>query len=83
MTLNDAAPGALESVISLSRLAEHLGVSVQTIYDMRMQGRGPHGFRVGRELQFRISEIERWLRELEAEDSPPHGIAPSDGEGAK
>ncbi len=43
----------LDSVLSLSELAAHLGVSVQTIYDLRSQGRGPRGFRVGREIRFR------------------------------
>ena len=65
----------LDYVLSLSQLAAHLGVSVQTIYDLRSQGRGPRGFRVGRELRFRASEIEAWLARMEEADAArhPHG----------
>jgi len=49
-------------------------VSAQTIYDLRSQGRGPRGFRVGRELRFRVSEIEAWLTRLEAEDDRRHQL---------
>lgn len=52
---------ALGPVLTLSQLAAQLGVSTQTLYDLRSQGRGPRGFRVGRELRFRVSEVEDWL----------------------
>ena len=52
----DTTTETLDTVLSLSELAR-LGVTVQTIYDLRSQGRGPRGFRVGRELRFRVSEI--------------------------
>ncbi|MDJ0337059.1 helix-turn-helix domain-containing protein [Cryobacterium sp. PH31-O1] len=57
-----------ESVLSISDLAARLGVPIQTIYDLRHHGRGPHGFRIGREVKFRASEVEAWLRRLEEED---------------
>ena len=47
-------------------------VSAQTIYDLRSQGRGPRGFRVGRELRFRVSEIEAWLARMEQDDAQRH-----------
>ena len=53
----------LDPVLTLSQLATQLGVSVQTLYDLRCQGRGPRGFRVGRELRFRVSEIDAWIRQ--------------------
>lgn len=59
----------IEPVITLSHLAMQLGVSIQTLYDLRTQGRGPRGFRVGREIRFRVSEVESWLGHLEAEDA--------------
>lgn len=64
-------PG-LGPVLSMSQLAEQLGVAVQTLYDLRSQGRGPVGFRVGRELRFRISEVEAWLLRLEEADAERH-----------
>jgi excisionase family DNA binding protein len=66
-----------EQVLSLTELCEHLHVSAQTIYDLRSQGRGPKGFRVGRELRFRISEIEAWLARMESDDEQRH---PSGGQ---
>ncbi|MFV0459825.1 MAG: helix-turn-helix transcriptional regulator [Actinomycetales bacterium] len=60
-------PG-LEPVLTTSELAAHLGVPVQTIHDLRHHGRGPRGIRIGRELRFRLSEIEAWLTGLEEHD---------------
>jgi excisionase family DNA binding protein len=54
-------------------LADELHVSVQTIYDLRTQGRGPVGFRVGRCLRLRRSEIDAWLARLEEEDAQRQG----------
>ncbi len=62
----------LGPVLTLSQLATQLGVTVQTLYDLRSQGRGPRGFRVGRELRFRVSEVDAWLAQLEADDAERH-----------
>ncbi|MGY2704842.1 putative DNA-binding transcriptional regulator AlpA [Nocardioides sp. HB32] len=72
METTNAHPSALEAVLTISGLAADLGVSVQAIYDLRSQGRGPRGFRVGRELRFRISEVEAWLAGLEDADQERH-----------
>jgi excisionase family DNA binding protein len=65
-------PETLGPVLTLSQLATQLGVSVQTLYDLRSQGRGPRGFRVGRELRFRVSEVDAWLAQMEADDADRH-----------
>ena len=64
----------IDGVLSLSELCAQLRVSTQTIYDLRSQGRGPRGFRVGRELRFRVSEIDAWLLRLESEDDRRHAL---------
>ena len=51
----------LEPVLTTSELAEYLGVNVQAIYDLRTDGRGPSGIRVGREIRYRVSDVLRWL----------------------
>ena len=51
----------LESVLTTSELADYLGVHVQAIYDLRTDGRGPSGIRVGREIRYRVSNVLRWL----------------------
>lgn len=62
----------IDPIVTLSQLAAQLGVTVQTLYDLRSQGRGPRGFRVGRELRFRVREIDAWLTQLEADDAERH-----------
>ena len=64
----------LEPVLTTSELAEYLGVHVQAIYDLRANGRGPSGFRVGREICFRVSDVVRWLDELHEEESHFAGL---------
>lgn len=54
----------LEPVLTTSELAEYLGVNVQAIYDLRTDGRGPSGIRVGREIRYRVSDVLRWLDSL-------------------
>jgi excisionase family DNA binding protein len=68
--------GGFEPALSLRELAAELQVSCQTLYDLRSQGRGPAGFRIGRLLRFRRSEIQAWLQRLEQEDLERH---PRDG----
>lgn len=77
-------PG-IEQVLSLSELCEHLHIPAQTLYDLRSQGRGPRGFRVGRELRFRVGEVQAWLARLEDEDEHRHDGHDSDatGEGGR
>src|SRR3712207_676698 len=72
MTTTTHPETALGSVLTLSQLATQLGVSAQTLYDLRSQGRGPRGFRVGRELRFRVSEVDAWLAQLQADDAERH-----------
>ena len=67
--------GVFETAYSIKELAEQLQVSCQTIYDLRSQGRGPTGFRVGRQLRFRRSEVEAGLLRMEAEDLDRHAPA--------
>jgi predicted DNA-binding transcriptional regulator AlpA len=57
--------GGLEPLVSTSQLAVYLGVAPQAIYDLRTAGRGPRAVKVGRELRYRISEVEAWLSSLE------------------
>lgn len=53
----------LEPLLGISELAAYLGVPAQRIYDWRLAGQGPRGYRIGRELKFPVSEVRRWLNE--------------------
>lgn len=68
--MDSKASGAyqFDPFLTLSELAARLSVSQQTLYDLRSQGRGPLGFRIGRELRFRASEVDAWLARLEQQD---------------
>ncbi|HET9501712.1 MAG TPA: helix-turn-helix domain-containing protein [Marmoricola sp.] len=72
MTTTTRPETRLGPVLTLSQLATQLGVTAQTLYDLRSQGRGPRGFRVGRELRFRVSEVDAWLAQMEADDAERH-----------
>lgn len=69
MTDDDTRADPLGPVLTLAQLANLLGVPVQTLYDLRSHGGGPKGFRVGRQLRFRLAEVQAWLARLEDEDS--------------
>ncbi len=73
MSASTSHPNEFESILSLSELAARLDVTAQPIYDLRSKGRGPHGFRIGRQLKFRASEVDAWLRRLEEADTRPAG----------
>ena len=53
----------LEPIISAQELAEYLGLPVATIYAWRYRRQGPPGFRVGRHVRFRWSDVERWIED--------------------
>lgn len=53
----------LEPLLGVAELAEYLGVPPQRVYDWRLSGTGPRGYRIGRELKFPVSEVRRWLAE--------------------
>jgi len=47
--------------MSISELAGYLGVPVATIYRWRYTHDGPIGYRVGRHIRYRLTDVERWL----------------------
>lgn len=51
----------LDPLLSIEDLAEYLGVPVTTIYDWRVDGKGPCGVRVGRHVKFTQSDVLAWI----------------------
>ncbi len=51
----------LDQLLTVEDLAEYLDVPVATVYAWRHRRQGPPGFRVGRHLRFRWSDVERWI----------------------
>jgi excisionase family DNA binding protein len=58
-----------DRLVSAQELADYLEIPVKTVYTWRHRNTGPRGFRVGKHLRFRWSEVERWLARLAAEDA--------------
>ncbi len=57
-----AAPElGLEPLISVDELAAYLGLPKQTIYDWRVSGKGPKGYRIGKHLRFAVSDVRAWV----------------------
>jgi len=50
-----------DRLLTVNELAEYLAVPLATIYGWRYRGIGPVGFRVGRHVRFRLSDVERWI----------------------
>jgi excisionase family DNA binding protein len=58
-----------EPLVPLQEVAAYLDVTVARFYRWRVHGYGPRGYRVGKEIKFRMSEVDAWLaqqREQEA-----------------
>jgi excisionase family DNA binding protein len=52
---------ALPVLLSVKQLADYLDIPVSTIYAWRTQGKGPRGFRVGKQVRYRTSDVGKWL----------------------
>lgn len=57
-------------LLSAQELADYLDVPLKTIYAWRYRGQGPRGFRVGRHVRFRWSDVQQWVSEQLDKDSP-------------
>ena len=52
---------SLDPLLTVRELADYLDVPVGTIYAWRYRRQGPPGFRVGRHVRFRWSDVEQWI----------------------
>lgn len=50
-----------ERLWTIQETADHLQVSVKTLYDWRYRGIGPPGIKVGGLVRYRPENIEQWL----------------------
>jgi excisionase family DNA binding protein len=51
-----------EPMLTVTQLADELGVPVQTIYTWNSRGTGPKYVKVGRHVRFRRSDVDAWTR---------------------
>ena len=52
---------SFDRLLTVEDLAEYLGVPVATLYAWRYHRQGPPGFRVGRHIRYRWTDIEAWI----------------------
>ena len=65
----------LDPLLTVRDLAEYLGLPVGTLYTWRYRGRGPLGFRVGRHVRYRQSDVDGWIQQqMSGENSEPTGM---------
>jgi excisionase family DNA binding protein len=53
----------LDPLLSAQQLADYLEVPLATIYAWRYRGDGPPGFRAGKHLRYRKSDIDQWIND--------------------
>ena len=55
-----------EPLLRAEQVAEYLGLSVQTLYNMRLRGEGPVAHKFGGRsgpLRYQRTDVEKWLEQ--------------------
>lgn len=50
-----------DRLLTAEDLAAFLEVPLKTLYAWRYRGEGPVGFRVGKHIRYRWTDVERWI----------------------
>jgi excisionase family DNA binding protein len=58
---DDQAVKRKDRLVNVQELADYLGVPVTTLYQWRYRREGPPGFRVGKHVRYRWSDVEAWI----------------------
>ncbi len=56
-------PAGLERLLTIEELSDYLGVPVRTLYDWRVDHRGPKAVHAGRALRYPESAVRAWIQE--------------------
>jgi excisionase family DNA binding protein len=67
-----------DELMSPTELAEWLGIPVSTIYNWRYASNGPPGFKIGKHVRYRRSEVDKWFEQQR--DAGP-SVTPDVGSG--
>ncbi|HEY5224314.1 MAG TPA: helix-turn-helix domain-containing protein [Microbacteriaceae bacterium] len=60
-TVGSKPSSQLERLLTIEELSEYLGVPVRTLYDWRVDGRGPKALHAGRVLRYPESRVRAWI----------------------
>ena len=50
-------------MIDVRTLAEYLGEPVSTVYDWRVNRKGPVGYRFGKHIMFAVADVRTWVEQ--------------------
>ena len=53
-----------DRLLTVDELAIYLGVPVATLYAWRYKQEGPPGFRVGRYIRYRPTDVQQWIHDM-------------------
>ncbi len=59
-----------DTMLSISDVAEYLGVPKATLYAWSSRGLGPRRYKVGKYLRYRRADIDAWLDQHAAPSGP-------------
>jgi excisionase family DNA binding protein len=51
--------------LTTEELADRLHLSIKTLQNWKLEGRGPTAVKVGRRLLYKLTTVEKWEREQE------------------
>ncbi|MFE7319039.1 helix-turn-helix transcriptional regulator [Streptomyces sp. NPDC057555] len=60
--------------LNLTKAAEYLGISPNTLYVWRHRRQGPPSFRMGGRVMYRISALNEWVMAQEQADSRSNAL---------
>ena len=64
-----------DRLLNVDELAWYLAVPPKTLYAWRARGDGPPGFRVGRHLRYRWTDVQAWIQQrIEAGNSTTRAV---------
>ena len=52
-----------ERLLTAEELADFLDLPIKTLYAWRYRGEGPVGFRVGKHIRYRWTDVEAWIQD--------------------
>jgi predicted DNA-binding transcriptional regulator AlpA len=55
----------VNGLLTIQDVSRMLGVKVHTLYMWRRTRQGPHSFKVGGAVRYRLETIENWIRQQE------------------
>ena len=62
-TTTTAADAGLERLLTVRELSDYLGIPVATLYDWRVDHRGPKAVKLGHVLRYPAGAVRAWLAE--------------------